>query len=337
MGPARQPVRAGAAARLAACFLAFASLALPPQAGAQQRALTWSAGQPSGGWYEQATGLAALVKAKTGRLDIKPVAGAAYGNMTKLQQGETDLAWSLPPVITAAYNGDEPFKGRQADIRLVMTGLGFVQTHFCIAEDTGIGSVREIFGKKLALRIGSPRPGGSDEWELRNLMAFYRTSYADLKGRGGEVVFGAFAELAAQFRDRKIDAFVLNNAVPAGDIVEASRGRKLRILPMDEDLVRHLATFGLVSAVIPRGSYKEVVNNDGDIPSAAMANTIVTSAAVPPEAVHDFTAALLGNLAALRKVHPAFGDFDPRTAAKLANVPLHPGAEQAYREAGLLQ
>jgi hypothetical protein len=331
MGPARQPLAPAVAAGL------FALVFLAAPAAAQQRPLTWSAGQPSGGWYEQAGGLAALVKAKTGRLDIRPVAGAAYGNMTKLQQGETDLAWSLPPVIAAAYNGDEPFKGRQSDIRLVMTGLGFVQTHFCVAEDTGIRSVREIFERKLPLKIGSPRPAGSDEWELRNLMAFYKTTYADLKGRGGEVVFGAFTELTAQFRDRRIDAFVLNNAVPAGDIAEASRGRKLRILPMEDDLLRHLATSGLVSAVIPKGSYMEVVNNDGDILSAAMANTIVTSAKMSPEVIHDFTAVLLGNLEALRKVHPAFADFDPRTALKLANVPLHPGAEKAFREAGLLQ
>jgi len=331
MGPARQSITSALAAVCSALIL-FAA-----PAAAQQRALTWSAGQPSGGWFEQAGGLAALVKSKTGRLDIKPVAGAAYGNMTKLQQGETDLAWSLPPVIAAAYNGDEPFKGKQADIRLVMTGLGFVQTHFCVAEDSGIRSVREIFERKLPLRIGSPRPGGSDEWELRNLMAFYNTTYADMKDRGGEVVFGAFTQLTAQFRDRKLDAFVLNNAVPAGDIVEAARGRKLRILPMDADLLTHLGSFGLVSAMIPKGSYRDVVNNDGDLLSAAMANTIVTSSAVSPEIVHDFTAALLGNLDALRKVHPAFSDFDPRKALRLANVPLHPGAEKAYREAGLLE
>ena len=79
------------------------------------------------------------------------------------------------------------------------------------------------------------------------------------------------------------------------------------------------------------------MNNDGDILSAAMANTIVTSANMSPEVIHDFTAALLGNLDALRKVHPAFAGFDPRNALRLANVPLHPGAEKAFREAGLLQ
>jgi TRAP-type uncharacterized transport system substrate-binding protein len=39
----------------------------------------------------------------------------------------------------------------------------------------------------------------------------------------------------------------------------------------------------------------------------------------------------------VRKVHPAFKDFDPKDAVRLGNVPLHPGAERAYREAGLLK
>jgi TRAP-type uncharacterized transport system substrate-binding protein len=147
---------------------------------AQQRTLTWSAGQTSGGWYEQAGGITSLLKSKGAPLDIRTVPGAAYGNMTKLQQAETDLAWSLPPVITAAYNGEEPFKGKLADIRLVMTGLGFVQTHFCVGDDTAIQSVHEIFDLKLPVRIGSPRPGGSDEWELRKVFGFYNSTYADL-------------------------------------------------------------------------------------------------------------------------------------------------------------
>jgi len=35
-------------------------------------------------------------------------------------------------------------------------------------------------------------------------------------------------------------------------------------------------------------------------------------------------------------VHPAFKAFDPKDAVKLANVPLHPGAAKAYRDARLL-
>ena len=316
---------------------AFAWSVLPVWAQAQQRTLTWSAGQPSGGWYAQAIGFADLLKARDSRFNIKTAPGAAYGNMTKLQQAETELAWSLPPVIAAAYNGAEPYKDKQSDIRLVMTGLGFVQTQLCVTADSPARSARELFDQKVPLKIGSARPGGSDEWELRKILEFAGTSYADVRNRGGAIVFGSFTDLVNQYRDRSIDAFILNNAVPSTDIEQASRARPMRILPMDEELLKYLGGFGLVRAVIPKRSYKDVVNNDLEISTAAMANAIVTSAKVPVDVIYDFTKIVLENLEAVRKIHPAFQDFDPKDALVLANVPLHPGAERAYREAGLIK
>jgi hypothetical protein len=88
--------------------------------------------------------------------------------------------------------------------------------------------------------------------------------------------------------------------------------------------------------VIPKGSYKDVVNNDQDIPTIAMANTIVANIKVSEDVVYRFTKVLLSNLEDVRKVHPAFKDFSPKDAARLANVPLHPGAAKAYKEAGLI-
>jgi hypothetical protein len=68
-----------------------------------------------------------------------------------------------------------------------------------------------------------------------------------------------------------------------------------------------------------------------------MSNAIVASAKLPEDTVYDFTRILLSNLDALRNIHPAFADFDPKEATRLANVPLHAGAARAYREAGLLK
>ena len=89
--------------------------------------------------------------------------------------------------------------------------------------------------------------------------------------------------------------------------------------------------------MIPRGSYKDVVNNDKDIPTITMANTIVANQKVPADVIYQFTKVLLADVNGVRKVHPAFKDFEPKDAVRLANVPLHPGAEKAYKEAGLLK
>src|SRR2546422_4942072 len=78
----------------------------------------------------------------------------------------------------------------------------------------------------------------------------------------------------------------------------------MRILPMDDDLLKYLEGFGLARGVVPAGSYKDVVNNMQAIPTITMANTIVANAKVPEGPVYEFTKILLGDLEAVRKVHP---------------------------------
>jgi TRAP transporter TAXI family solute receptor len=317
--------------------LALAVVVSATAALAQQHNLTWTAGQVGGGWYAQAGGFVELIRDKDPRFNIKVIPGAGIQNMTKLQQGETEIAWGLPPFIAASFNGQDPYKDKHGDMRLVMNGLGFVHIQFAVPADYPAKSIREVFERKGSLTIGTTPPGGSDEWVMKKIFDFYKTTYADVRGRGGKVILVSYTDLVTQYRDRNMDVLFANLAVPAAAIQEASLGRKMRILPMEDDLVKYLEGLGLTRGVIPRGIYKDVVNNDADIPTIAMANTIVANAKVPANTVHDFTKVLIGNLDAVRKVHPAFKDFNPKDAVALGNVPLHPGAERAYREAGLLR
>jgi TRAP transporter TAXI family solute receptor len=199
--------------------------------------------------------------------------------------------------------------------------------------------VKDVFelAKTKPITIGTTPPGGSDEWVMRKVFEFYKTTYNDVRNKGGKVILVSYSDLTTQYRDRNMDVFFANLAVPGAAIQEASLARKMKILPMDDDLIKFLESHGLSRGVIPKGSYKDVVNNDKDIPTIAMANTIVANAKTPADVVYQFTKVLLSDVNGVRKVHPAFKDFDPKDAVKLANVPLHPGAEKAYKEAGLLK
>ena len=322
--------------RLTVLVLALALALGAAPADAQQYDLTWTAGQVGGGWYAQAGGFVELVKSKNPKFNIKVVPGAGIQNMSKLQAGETEIAWGLPPFVAASYNGGDPYKDKHTDMRLVMNGLGFVHIQFGVPADYPAKSIREIFEKKGPITIGTTPPGGSDEWVMKKVLEFYKTTYQDVRSRGGKVILVSYSDLATQYRDRNMDIFFANLAVPGAAIQEASLARKMRILPMDDDLIKFMEGLGLSRGVIPKGSYKDVVNNDVNIPTIAMANTIVANAKTSEQAVYEFTKLLLGNLDAVRKVHPAFKDFDPKDAVKLANVPLHPGAAKAYKEAKLL-
>ena len=101
--------------RFSVVVLALAlALAVVLPGEAQQRNITWTAGQVGGGWYSQAGGFTELIKSKDPSFNIKVIPGAGIQNMTKLQQGETEIAWGLPPFIVASYQGQDPYKDKHA-------------------------------------------------------------------------------------------------------------------------------------------------------------------------------------------------------------------------------
>ena len=326
--------------RRAIVITAALALVIPAlTATAQQKNLTWTAGQVGGGWYSQAGGFVELIKSKDPSFNIKVVPGAGIQNMSKLQQGETEIAWGLPPFIAASYNGQDPYKDKHPDMRLVMNGLGYVHIQVGVPVEYPANTMKDVFeiAKTKPITIGTTPPGGSDEWVMRKVFEFYKTTYADVRAKGGKVILVSYSDLTTQYRDRNMDVFFANLAVPGAAIQEASLARKMKILPLDDDCIKFLEGHGLSRGVIPRGSYKDVVNNDKDVPTIAMANAIVANQKVTADVVYQFTKVLLADVNAVRKVHPAFKDFDPKDAVRLANVPLHPGAEKAYKEAGLLK
>ncbi|MDQ2779736.1 MAG: hypothetical protein M3Y32_09285, partial [Pseudomonadota bacterium] len=287
--------------------------------------------------YLQLERMAALIKSKNPALNFQPEAGNPFDNMTRLQGSQTTLAWGLSPLVIAAFSGKPPYAAPHIDVRLVMAGLGYVDTLFCVPSGSPIRSVREIFEKKMPIRIGAGRLGTLDEWELQRIFQFYNTTFSEFRRRGGSFVFGSFPDLLGRIRVGELDALIFDSSVPATKRETLEHGQKLRILPMDDDLLADLEQFGMFRTIVEGGSYGELVSNDIGSPTAAAANTIVTNAKAPENVVHDLVKVLLDNLDALRALSPALAQFDPNDATAIGGVPLHPGAERAYREAGLLK
>jgi len=94
-------------------LLAFALAAWALPATAQQKTLTWTAGQVGGGWYAQAGGFVELLKSKDPSFNIKVIPGAGIQNMSKIQQAETatffqDVDQGRYPMFLLAWIMDYP-------------------------------------------------------------------------------------------------------------------------------------------------------------------------------------------------------------------------------------
>ncbi|MNT98479.1 hypothetical protein D3C72_2410710 [compost metagenome] len=70
--------------------------------------------------------------------------------------------------------------------------------------------------------------------------------------------------------------------------------------------------------------------------TAAIGNILVTHAGVSDETAYQMTKLLFENLERLKASHSAAAGINPEAAVMGLTIPLHPGAERYYREAGLL-
>lgn len=266
---------------IAPVFCSALALGVPTLSAEAQLQLTWSAGRPAATSDLQAERIAKLVRTKDPASNFRLEAGNAYDIMTRLQRGQITLAWAPPPLIVAAFTGTAPYSSPHGDRRLVMTGLGYVDTLFCVPGVSATQSIREIFEKKMSIRIGVGRAGSADEWELRKIFEFYKTTFAGFQHRGGRLVYGSFNELLDEYRSGSLDAVILTSAVPAAEMQRAASVHKMRVLSMDDDLLMYLESFGMVRTIVEEGSYRDLVDKDVGSPTAAMAYTIVSNAKVP--------------------------------------------------------
>ena len=88
------------------------------------------------------------------------------------------------------------------------------------------------------------------------------------------------------------------------------------------------------SATIPGGMYR---GNPDDVQTFGVGATFVTSANVSEKAVYTVVSSVFENFDAFKKLHPAFANLKPEEMIKDGlSAPLHDGAAQYYKEAGLM-
>ncbi len=311
-------------------------------AQAKPVALTWTAGPVGGGWYIMAGGIAELIRESTG-INVKVIPGGGTQNPPLIDKGDAELGWGLPPVLNAAWNGEDPYDkppqgGRKMqNLRAIAGGMSVNTFHFYVGAETPFKTMDEIFKQKKAIRIAISPTGTSDEWVFRKVMAYYGTDYKELEAAGFKFFRGSYSEQAANFKDRNVDATFTFLALPGAAVTEASLGRPLRLLNFPPGLLEYLAKFGLGSGKIPRGTYPKAANADEEITSATMGSVIVANKNVPDEVAYTLAKAINENLDRLRKLHASLQPYQPSYGPTATGIPLHPGAEKYYREKGYLK
>jgi len=289
----------------------------------EQGGTFWTEGQAIATLLERDRGIAS---------DILDAGQASIENARRLDAGLIEFGFMASNWIGRAYRGDAPFE-EAINIRMVApanSGAMF----FITRADSELRNVRDLVGKRVS--IG---PEGS------GMVQHIHTMF-DVLG----ISFDDFTPAYLSFEDggKALEAGEVDAQwqCPYPNVVmhDISERMHVRVLDYDHaDLASILDNVDFYRpATMPAGFFRGIERNTEQL---AVVNIIAAHERTDPEIVRQLVATMLNNLDELAEINPLFVGldriFEPMKTAGAAaiefdDVPLHPGAVSACRDAGYL-
>lgn len=195
-------------------------------AAAQQNEsrLSIGTGGTGGVWYPLGGAMANILTKTLPNLAVTAeVTGGSVDNIKLISTGQSKLGFSMTDAAWDAQQGQGKFKEKVA---LRTLAVFYPQkNHVVTLEGSGIEKMSDLRGKRVS--VGSPG-SGSEIIALRVLEAYGINPDKDIiKERLG------VAEAVNAIKDRKIDAFIHNAAIPIPAVVDLGASPGIRIKLID--------------------------------------------------------------------------------------------------------
>jgi len=252
---------------------------------------------------------------------------ASAENLNLLQAGRGEVAFTLGDTLNEAWKGNEE-AGFKTPLKKLRTIAAIYPNyiHFLASADSGIKSLADLKGKRVS--VGAPKSG--TELNSRDILKAVGMSYKDL----GKVEYLGYAESVELIKNRQLDATLLSSGLGVAAVRDLATAVKIVVIPIPAEVVTKIGEAAYTTGVIPANTY---TGQTSDVPTVTVQNFLVTHEGVPTDTVYQMTKSMFENLDTMVASHAAAKAIRKETAAKGSPVPLHPGAEKYYKEAGLLK
>jgi TRAP transporter TAXI family solute receptor len=268
-------------------------------------------------------------KGVPGLVSTAVASNGSVANINAVQGGTLESGFTQSDVAFWAYSGTGLYegKGKVEDLRLIAT-LYPETIHVVARKGANIKSVADLKGKRVSL----DEPGSGTLVDARLVLGAYGLSEKDIKpeylkpGPAGD-----------RLRDGALDAYFFVGGYPTGAISELATSSGIELVPIagpEADKLLNQYKF-LAKDVVPSGTYQGV----GETPTVSVNAQWVTSAKQPEDLVYNITKAIWNpeSRKLLDAGHAKGKLITLQNATSGLGIPLHPGAEKFYREAGVLK
>jgi len=283
----------------------------------------------TGGTYYPVGGIIANA-ISTDRINVSAVAtNGSVANVNGIVGGSMESGFSQADVNSWAVSGTGIYQGKPKVEELrAIANLYPESVHIVVKKGLALKSVADLKGKRVSI----DEPGSGTLVNARAILGTFGLTEKDIKPE-----YLKQQQSVEKLKDGSLEAYFQTTGYPLGTLSELAATNGFDLLPVEgEARDRILAQYRFFAKdTIPDGTYKDVRG----VETISVGAQWVTSSRQPEALIYEITKALWSDKtrAALDNGHAKGKAIQTSTALLGIGIPLHPGAEKFYREAGLLK
>ncbi|WP_420411663.1 TAXI family TRAP transporter solute-binding subunit [Roseibium sp.] len=290
-------------------------------AAAQAEELRIGTASLGGAFYPMGQSISNMVnKYAGGDLSMVPVVtGGSVQNPRLIDSGEVEIAITNNNLAVLATKGKGPYKSGAIDMSAV-AALHPSVLHMIVLDGSDIKTIEDLKGKRVAV---GPAGGGTLGF-MNFVLPLHGMSTDDIVPS-----FLSYSDGFSQLSDGNVDAAFALSGYPAGAVMQAAAGNKLRFITFSN---------GMLDKALEKNAAFKAVEIPADIYSTAQAgnmigvnNMLIAPNSLPADTVEKIVAAVFDNLGELQEENANAKQIDPANSLNLA-IPLHEGAARYFKK-----
>lgn len=264
-----------------------------------------------------------------GLVAIAQSSNGSVANVNAIASGAMESGFAQSDVVYWAFTGTGVFEGKPKLEKLrALANLFPESIHLVARKGSAIKSPADLRGKRVSL----DEPGSGTLVDARIVLQGFGLTERDVKPE-----YLKPNQAGDKLRDNQLDAFIFVGGFPAGAIAELASSTGIELVPIEgapaAEIIKKYPFFA--ADTVPANTYKGV----GETKTLSVGAQWIVSADVPADLVYGIAKATWNaqTRAMLDAGHAKGKSVRQTNALDGVGIPLHPGAERFYREAGILK
>lgn len=266
-----------------------------------------------------------------GLIAIAQSTTASVFNNAAVQNGELEAGLAAADVTRSMYRGEGKFEGKRHPKLRIVANLYPEDLHLVLPKGDSIGDLGDLKGK----RVGIAQAGSGTQVAVLQMLDAWGVNRDNID----EAELNN-SQSAEQLADGQLDAYFYAAGWPVAAMVQLASTKGMELHSFSNRDLRKINDLipAYIPSEIPGGVYEGI---DYDVKTPAVSALLVVSSDLSTDLVYGITKALWNSNTRklLDNGHAKGKQITSETAldgVSALGVPLHPGAEKFYREAGLL-